>query len=1414
MTPATPFCVALLSVTLCHGARKLGAPTGLHRKYHAANRSTMTVLGRSFGAVRSWRLWLVFLAVAVMAIPTPSFLVVSAGATHAVPSSEHAVAGSSSVLASLPSGRASEGLAYDYADGYLLMFGGSEPGQIYLNDTWEFSGGHWTQLHPVNSPPARDLIQGQMAWDPFDGYVLLFSGRGASNLTDTWYWQAGNWHEVCASCAPAVQQGATVADSKDGYMLEIAGQREYPSYSDVASYWSYRAGTWTDLGVAPFPARQNMAAFYDPVAGEVVAFGGFVYNGGTGFCYGTSPYCRDTWSFFGGSWTEVCTGGLASPSCATTPPALEGGEGAWDPTDGYGLLWGGQNMSTGNTNASWAWNAGAWTALPLLGQRPPSSADAIAFDAAGNDRSMATFGGSTPWQTWVWRHGGWSTPYALEGRVTNVSTGMPIAGANITDGSLYAISNSTGAYSLTEVNGSYALQASATGYASSTVSAAVSGADLVINFALGAPGATSLVAAAGASPSAGPVPLAVAFTGLASGGTAPYTYAWRFGDGGSSSSQDPANTFRSAGAYLVRLWVNDSASHSATAQVTVTATAPPALSASASASPTSGFAPLGVQFSGAGSGGQQPYTFAWNFGDGTHALSQNPYHTYTTAGTYSAELWVNDSASGSSHATTTVTALQVSPLSVTVTASPTSGVAPLSVGFTASASGGVAPYTFSWNFGDLSMGSGAIAAHVYTTSGSYSATVTVQDSQGSVATSTATTITVLGATTGGPPIRNTEGLAYDYADGYLLLFGGGQSGQIYLNDTWAFSGGHWTQLHPAHSPPARDFINGQMLWDPFDGYVLLFGGRGSTNLTDTWYWQGGDWHEVCSSCGPAVQQGLAVADLADGYVLEVSGQREYPSYSDEAAYWSYLGGTWTNLGVAPFPARQNMGGFYDPQSREVVAFGGYDYSGTMICTQDQRGCGDTWSYTGGVWTELCTGGSSPPSCAQSPPAVLGPESAWDPFDGYGLMWGGQNATTGVSSNAAWTWTSSGWQLLPSSSNRNGECCNAVAYDANTNDMSLVSYSNTDTWVWRNGAWYLAHAIFGTVTSASTGAPIAGANVTDGTRYTLTNASGDYALTEVDSAYGITASVGGYLPSSSSVTVAGYAVELNFSLSQGGTSLTATAAASPSAGSAPLTVSFVGVGSGGVLPYTYAWRFGDGGASAVASPTHIYLVKGTYVARLWVNDSGGRSASAMVSIYATSAGPLTAVASATPTTGTLPLRVLFSGVAAGGTAPYDFYWNFGDGSVGSAAESPSHTFNSSGTFQVELTVTDAGGAVARSSVQIVVNGSERVPVAQSGITQTTVILTLSAVAIVGVLAAATVLWRRRVNNLRGGGSASGGTPGGGTATGSTGYAEYELPRGPMSPPPYAPGAPPQPPTGPGGRGGPANASQSDNLRELL
>lgn len=63
-------------------------------------------------------------------------------------------------------------------------------------------------------------------------------------------------------------------------------------------------------------------------------------------------------------------------------------------------------------------------------------------------------------------------------------------------------------------------------------------------------------------------------------------------------------------------------------------------------------------------------------------------------------------------------------------------------------------------------------------------------------------------------------------------------------------------------------------------------------------------------------------------------------------------------------------------------------------------------------------------------------------------------------------------------------------------------------------------------------------------------------------------------------------------------------------------------------------------------------------------------------------------------------ITFTGMANGGTPPYSYNWNFGDGNIGSGS-SIVHAYQSANNFTTTLTVTDTAGATATSTQTVTV-----------------------------------------------------------------------------------------------------------------
>lgn len=206
--------------------------------------------------------------------------------------------------------------------------------------------------------------------------------------------------------------------------------------------------------------------------------------------------------------------------------------------------------------------------------------------------------------------------------------------------------------------------------------------------------------------------LTVVFTDQSTGG--PTSWAWQFGDGTESTSQNPLHTYGASGTYFVRLTATNDAGQS-------TVTQSIALSSGPTASFSATIDGLRVAFTDLSSG--NPTSWSWAFGDGGTSKQPNPVHNYSAAGTYLVQLTVSNSNGESSTSQT-----------VTVAERPTADfsfvVNGLNVDFTDESSN--FPTSWTWDFGD---GTPVVTGiqnptHTYAAAGSYDVILLVSNSEG------------------------------------------------------------------------------------------------------------------------------------------------------------------------------------------------------------------------------------------------------------------------------------------------------------------------------------------------------------------------------------------------------------------------------------------------------------------------------------------------------------------------------------------------------------------------------------------------------------------------------------------------------------------------------------------------------------
>ncbi|MDD5187465.1 MAG: DUF2341 domain-containing protein, partial [Methanoregula sp.] len=166
----------------------------------------------------------------------------------------------------------------------------------------------------------------------------------------------------------------------------------------------------------------------------------------------------------------------------------------------------------------------------------------------------------------------------------------------------------------------------------------------------------------------------------------------------------------------------------------------PVLIADFTSTPTSGTAPLTVNFTDTSTG--SPTVWNWSFGDGTTSSLQNPVHTYVTTGNYTVNLTATNSVGSSSKVQAEyikVGGALAAPVAG-FTADVTNGTAPLTVNFTDQSTG--TPTSWLWDFGDNDTSSVQNPSHTYTAAGTYTVNLTVTGAGGSTSAVKTSLITV------------------------------------------------------------------------------------------------------------------------------------------------------------------------------------------------------------------------------------------------------------------------------------------------------------------------------------------------------------------------------------------------------------------------------------------------------------------------------------------------------------------------------------------------------------------------------------------------------------------------------------------------------------------------------------------------
>ncbi|MBN9482918.1 MAG: hypothetical protein BGO70_08575 [Bacteroidetes bacterium 43-93] len=212
------------------------------------------------------------------------------------------------------------------------------------------------------------------------------------------------------------------------------------------------------------------------------------------------------------------------------------------------------------------------------------------------------------------------------------------------------------------------------------------------------------------------LPRTVTFSNTSSpGGSGTTTYLWDFGDGTTSTAQNPSKTYTTGGNYTITLLVtNGNGCSQSLTKINYI---------KVSTKPTADFAANNTNFCAApatvaftnNSGSGVSYT--WDFGDGNTSTNTSPSNTYNALGSYNVRL-ITTNAAGCKDTMTKSSYINISHPTAAFNTSASTICSGRTIYFTNTSS--PSGYTSAWDFGDNTTSTAANPSKSYTTAGTYS----------------------------------------------------------------------------------------------------------------------------------------------------------------------------------------------------------------------------------------------------------------------------------------------------------------------------------------------------------------------------------------------------------------------------------------------------------------------------------------------------------------------------------------------------------------------------------------------------------------------------------------------------------------------------------------------------------------------
>lgn len=788
------------------------------------------------------------------------------------------------------------------------------------------------------------------------------------------------------------------------------------------------------------------------------------------------------------------------------------------------------------------------------------------------------------------------------------------------------------------------------------------------------------------------------------------SYAWDFGDGGTSSSASPTHSYASAGGYSAKLVLTSAkgCKDSLTQSMTVYSMPVPSFTVNDNQqclNPSNNFAFTNTT-SGVGN------TYLWNFKDGSTSAATSPSKTYASYGSYNVSLRVTDS-NGCIDSTLQAVTVDPKPTPGFTVNIPAQCLNGNSFAFTNTSTIGSGTMSYAWDFGDGTTSNAVSPTKTYGLSGVYVVKLVATSNNG-CADSTTTSVTVYAS----PAVNFTNPSPVCAKDVSFVNTSVISSGSI-VSYLWNFGdvSAVSTLTHPNHEyPNVVASYNVTLVATSNFGCVDSVVKTVTTTTNVIADFTANQWSQCLGT---------------NSFIFNNTSLYNHPAYVTSSK-WTFGDG---GLSYATFP---------NPYT--YADSGTYDVT---LVVYANTGCNDTIVKQVRVVKAVADFDVAAGSCtntvtfANNTVVTVGTTSTY--------WWDFNDATNSTLFAPSKTYPSSGTYTVMLTVTTFEGCVHTATksisvgippvagFTHSSACNNLVSFTNTSlngsTYLWSfgdAGTSTLQHPTHGyvgagtysvkLVTTNSNGckdsitqnvtagvftpAPVAIISTSNLScnSYLLSSASSTAApsvqwffyrpdntlLGSVSGLYTTPQALGLTVPPAQDgyytvrLIASGSPANTCFDTSEATLLFTAIPVASftTSTNTCTNTITFTSTSTVNNGLLSYYWDFGDGNFSTLQNPTHNYSVTGVYPVTLTVTSESGCQHTVIQNVNATSGSYApTAAYTYALASGSCTNKYQFTNTSSGGAVTY--LWNFGDGTT-STLTNPTHAYAMAGTYMVTLT----------------------------------------------------------------------------------------------------------------------------------